>query len=305
VTATIKGTKADAKRELRRRLGTTDEGAHVDPSRITVANFIDRWIKDWAATNVSPKTLEHYTSVLRHAVQWRVVQSNVASSTDAPKAETAEIEILEPGQAKDVLGRLRVRNAPGARQLHTIVTTALGTGMRRGELLALRWQDVDLDGAVLKVERSLEQTKAQGLRFKGPKTKHGRRSITLPAFLVATLRAHWKAQQEDRLALGLGKAPDGALVFPGPDFEPRSPNAMTKEWAAAARAIGVKASFHAWRHTHACQLIASGMDVLAISRRLGHSSPTITLQVYGHRFKNSDARAAEVMDAAFSASRTE
>src|SRR3982751_3222464 len=102
--------------------------------------------------------------------------------------------------------------------------------MMRCELLALRWQDVDLDHAQARVERSLEQTKA-GLRFKSPKTKHGRRSIALPAFLVADLRAHWKAQQEQRLALGLGKSPPESLVFARYDGEARSPNALTKEWS--------------------------------------------------------------------------
>jgi integrase len=94
--------------------------------------------------------------------------------------------------------------------------------MRRGELLALRWQDVDLDGTRLRVEQSLEQTRA-GLRFKSPKTKHGRRSSTLPASLVAELRAHWTAQQQQRLALGLGKAGDDALVFATWDGKPRRP----------------------------------------------------------------------------------
>ena len=146
--------------------------------------------------------------------------------------------------------------------------------MRRGETLALRWSDVALDKGNLRVEQSLEQTRA-GLRFKAPKTKSGRRSIALPESVVAQLRLHWKEQQELRLKLGLGKAPDDALVFPNADGSPQSPNAVSKAWA---RAITVhklpRVSLHALRHTHASQLIASGMDILTISRRLGHGSPT-------------------------------
>ena len=108
------------------------------------------------------------------------------------------------------------------RSMYTIAALALSTGMRRGELLGLRWQDVDLNSGTLRVVQSLEQTKA-GLRFKAPKTKHGRRTITLPPSIVAELRTHWKAQQEQRLALGLGKAPETALVFPTWDGKPRSP----------------------------------------------------------------------------------
>ena len=171
--------------------------------------------------------------------------------------------------------------------------------MRRGELLALRWSDVDLDGAKLRVEQSLEQTKA-GLRFKAPKTKHGRCTISLPGSVVAELRAHWKAQQEQRLKLGQGRGSDDALVFAKWDGTARSPNATTREWTRAMAQLKLPpVTMHALRHTHASQLIASGMDVLTISRRLGHGSPTITLSVYGHLFSNSDDRAAQVVEAAF------
>jgi integrase len=213
---------------------------------------------------------------------------------------SAELGILTAAQIKTVLDALR------GRSLFIIVSAALATGMRRGELLALRWKDVDLtrnDRGRLQVEQSLEQTK-KGLRFKALKTKYGRRSIALPDYLVAELRAHWKSQQEARLAIGLGKAPDDSLVFATEAGEPRSPNGLTKEWSDAARDLKLKVTFHGLRHTHASQLIAASMDVLTISRRLGHSSPTITLSVYGHLFTNSDDRAAQIMEAAFS-SRTD
>ena len=165
------------------------------------------------------------------------------------------------------------------------------------ELLALRWQDVDLDGGHLRVERALEQTKRGGLLFKAPKTKYGRRLVTLPASTVTLLREHRKAQLELRMALGLGKEPDDALVFPNWDGSTRSPNGVTKEWALAMRKAGLKATLHSLRHTHASTLIASGLDVLTISRRLGHGSPAITLGIYGHLFKTDD-RAAAIMEAA-------
>jgi integrase len=87
-------------------------------------------------------------------------------------------------------------------------------------------------------------------------------------------------------------------VFGEPDGSPRSPNALTKEWSKAMDAIGIDATLHSLRHTHASILIASGLDVLTISRRLGHGSPAITLKVYGHLFKTDD-RAAQIMEASF------
>jgi integrase len=228
--------------------------------------------------------------MLRHAAQWGVVHQNAAALVDAPSVQDKEIDILTPGEVQAVL--LTLKGKP----IYALATVALGTGMRRGEMLALRWQDVDLNGATLRVERSLEQTTEFGLVFKAPKTKHGRRTITLPASTVAELRAHWIRQQEFRLAAGLGRMND-ALVFGEPDGSPRSPNALTKGWSKAMPA-GIDATLHSLRHTHASILIASGLDVLTISRRLGHGSPAITLKVYGHLFKTDD-RAAQIMEASF------
>jgi integrase len=177
--------------------------------------------------------------------------------------------------------------------------------MRRGELLALRWQDFDPNRAKITVARSLEQTKA-GLRFKEPKTAHGRRTIALPATAVTELRTHWRAQQQLRLALGAGKSQPDALIFADLNGEPRLPNAVTKEWKRTAKAAGMGfATLHSLRHTHASHLIAAGLDILTISRRLGHGSPTITLSVYGHLFPQTDDRAAQIMEAAFTAARTD
>jgi integrase len=108
---------------------------------------------------------------------------------------------------------------------------------------------VGLDNGRLRIERSLEETQAEGLRFKSPKTKHGRRTISLPGAAVAELRKHRKAQQEQRLALGLGKAPADALVFPAWDGKPRHPDGLTKEFTAAISRIGLSATLHALRHT--------------------------------------------------------
>jgi integrase len=180
-----------------------------------------------------------------------------------------------------------------------LAALGLSTGMRRGEMLALRWRDVSLDGAELTVQQSLEQTK-EGLRFKPPKTKHARRTISLPAFAVAALRAHKIAQAQERLSLGLGRDDDDALVFRRPDGTPMRPDMVSSEWRKMVVSAKLpKVSLHALRHTHASQLIASGMDVLTISRRLGHGAPSITLDVYSHLFKPSDGGAAAVFDKAF------
>lgn len=249
---------------------------------------------------LAPRTVGHVHRALRralgHAHRWGLVHQNVAALVTPPRVAATEIEILAPDQARVLLQKLE------GHSIYPSSVLALATGMRRGELLALRWRDVDLDGAVLRVEQSLEETTKAGLRFKSPKTKHGRRSITLPPTAVTVLRAHWKAQQELRLKLGQGRASADALVFGTWQGKARSPNSLTKEWRAAVKTAAMPAvTLHSLRHTHASYLIAAGHDVLTISRRMGHGSPTITLGVYGHLFPNTDDRAANSIEAMFTA----
>ena len=152
---------------------------------------------------------------------------------------------------------------------------------------------------MIRVREALEETKKHGIRFKAPKTKGSRRDITLPDVVVDVLREHRKAQLELRFALGLGKLEDDALVFSTLDGGPIAPDAFSAEWRDVADAIGLAGvPLHSLRHTHASQLIDSGVDVVTISKRLGHASPAITLKIYAHLFRKDDGKAAEAINAA-------
>jgi len=227
-------------------------------------------------------------TMLKHAMQWGVVARNVASAIAAPRVRAQEVEILSPAQVATVLDTLRDK------PLYPIVAVLLGTGLRRSEVLALRWQDVDLDGGTLQVEQALEQTQRGGLVFRPPKTQHGRRMVTLAPSTINVLRTHWKSQQEHRLFFGLGKSPADALVFTSWDGSPYLPSTLTLQWRRAMKRAGLKATLHSLRHTHASTLITAGLDVLTISRRLGHGSPVITLGTYGHLFKPDDRAAIAI-----------
>jgi integrase len=173
------------------------------------------------------------------------------------------------------------------------------TGMRLGEVLALRWGRVDLDRKVILVREALEETKAHGIRFKVPKTKAGRRDITLPDLLVETLREFRKAQLEIRLKLGAGKLPDDALLFARLDGALPSQKRSTKAWTDFAVQIKMPdLAFHNLRHTHASQLIDEGVDIVTISKRLGHAKPDITLRIYAHLFQKDDGKAAAAINTA-------
>ena len=133
---------------------------------------------------------------------------------------------------------------------------------RAALLLALRWCDVDLKRGVLKVEHSLEQAKA-GLRPKSPKTKRGRRSISLPSFAVDMLNEHRKAQLELRLQLGMGKPESEALVFCNHGDSPIAPIYFSVMWRRAVARAGLpERTFHSLRHRHASALIRAGLNVV-------------------------------------------
>jgi integrase len=186
--------------------------------------------------------------------------------------------------------------------LHPIVALALGTGIRRGELCGLAWGAVDLERATVRVERSLEET-ATGLRFKPPKTRHGRRTVSIPANVVETLRAHRRRQIEQRLILGLGRTSNSDLVFAQADATPYPPDKLSRDWGNVVRDRRLpRVMFHALRHSHASALIAAGFDVVTVSQRLGHASPAITLTVYAHKFGTKDTAAAHAIDALMSGS---
>ena len=336
------GTKRQAQIRCAELVAELQSGTSVDPNKITVVEFLDRFDRDWAALHVSARSRDRYRFALDHvrrhlgdrmlqkvhpadiaalyasltreglaprttrmvhtalhralgqAKNWGILRDNPADIAKPPKAPSKETPMLQPSEAVGLLERLR------GQPLYLIASLALGTGMRRNELLGLRWQDVDLDAGRLTIEQALEQTATHGIRIKAPKTKHGRRTISLPAHLVTELRQHWREQQEQRLRMGLGKAPETAPVFATVDGRHLSPNAITKAWPVAMAAIGMPAvTLHSLRHTHASMLINAGLDILTISRRLGHSSPTITLNVYGHLIHGGDDRAAQIMEAAF------
>jgi integrase len=229
------------------------------------------------------RTIRHahrlLSKALKEGMQHDLIARNVAAAEQPPKGDDEDA-----GQVKLLVEKLR------GRAIYAKAITALFTGIRRGELLALRWHDVDLDSPDkhLKIREAVEETRA-GLRFKAPKTANGVRDVGLPDIVVEALRDYRRRKLELRLALGIGKLSDDALLFPKLDGSPQSPRTYSKEWADVAANIGLPVTFHALRHTHASHLIdAGGIDVVKISRPLGHGSPAITLRVYAHLFRKRD-----------------
>ncbi len=159
---------------------------------------------------------------------------------------------------------------------------ALFSGMRRSELLALQWGDVDLDLGQVFVTRTLHHLRDGSTVFRTPKTAKGRRLIALPPSASLMLREHREKQEIDRLFLGQSSQ-NSDLVFSRPGGEPLLPDTVTHTWIKLVRRVGLTGvRFHDARHTHATLLLKQGIHPKVVQERLGHATIATTLDIYSH-----------------------
>jgi integrase len=208
------------------------------------------------------------SKALKSAAKNELVTRNVAKEEAPPKVVDTDMVILHDVPSLVV-------KLPRTRRLHVPAMVALFTGMRLGEVLALRRNRIDLGAKIAQVREALEQTKTHGVRFKPPKSRAGRRDITLPDVLVDVLREHLKGQLELWMRLGAGRPPENALLFAGINGEPPSPNAVSAAWADFAESIGMpEVTFHALRHNAESRIMPSNLIVVLVQRTSveGHSA---------------------------------
>jgi integrase len=241
---------------------------------------------------------------LSAAVRKDLLLRNPVSKAEPPrKSEEDAGRVLDQDELATLLTGFRNT------AMFPIVATAVLTGMRRNELLALRWSDVDLVAKTLTVARSLELTKANGMRFKEPKTARGRRTIAIDDTLVSLLTA--EREKYLRIVAGVGagddvdlsliKLPAEALVFPSPvgttfdPTRPRHPMSITCEFRKHADRLGFEdLRFHDLRGTHETMLLDAGVPVHTAAARCGHDA-AVMLRTYARRTKKADTSAAAVL----------
>ncbi|MDK2881930.1 MAG: hypothetical protein PWP58_266 [Bacillota bacterium] len=251
-----------------------------------------------AASGLSPATVRKIHQVLhgalKQAVRNQLVARNVSEATTLPKLrQTREVRALTLEEQERFLKALE------GNRLATAFKVLLGTGLRRGELLALTWRDVDLANATLTVRQSLVRVKGK-LLLQEPKTKTSRRTIPLPDDLVAELKAHKARQNQERLKAGPAYE-DNNLVFANELGQPLDPRSFNRWFYEIRNKAGLPkdVNLHALRHTYATRLLERGVSLKVIQRLMGHSKFDVTADIYSHVAPELERQAVAILDDLF------
>lgn len=237
---------------------------------------------------LSRQTILHVHRVLfnalRQAVRWQLVTRNVAEAVTPPRPIRRHVAPFTSSHAEAVL------SAASETDLAPTVALALGTGMRRGEVLGLRWSDVDLTRGEARITQTLQAT-TDGVCFVPPKTHRSARTIALPPFVLDALKQQRSRQGARRLAAGAAWQ-DLDLVVDRGDGAPLPPWALSQRFRSLMKRSGIDLSFHGLRHAHASLMLEAGIHLKVVSERLGHSSIGITADLYTHMARALDQDAA-------------
>jgi len=323
---TVHGTKSQAAKKLTELLRQLDTGRYVEPSKESLAEYINRWL-DQVRLTVKPRTHEYYAHwcgricehighipldkltglqiqegynkllkeglspnsvrgvhrslrrALNQAVEWGVLLHNPALAAQPPKRQKVSFNTLTAEQVGQLLAAARV--ADKRSHLYALYLTAITTGMREGELLGLRWQDIDLDRQIITINQTCIKGGTKPI-FGEPKTDAGGRTVTIPASVVAAIKEHRRWQRAHRIALGPAYR-DYDLVWPTGWGTPRTARRLIRNFKLLLQKAGLPdIRFHDLRHTHATLLLESGTHPKIVQERLGHSSIAVTMNLYTH-----------------------
>ena len=320
-------TRAEAFGKLQAAQKSIADGMPLPKERVTVAVFLEGWLKDTVPHRVRPKTAHRYReivnlhlvprlgrarlgrlgpsevekalnaalesgqspkSVVQHravlrsalavAVRDGLVGRNVAALARPPHVPEKEYDAVTPTSARAILGSVQ------GNRLEALYVVLLAAGLRAGEALGLRWDDVDLDAGALSIRRTLQRLEGQW-QFMEPKTKRSRRTVPIPAAVVRALREHRARQAEERLRLGAGW--DGErwenLTFTNEQGGPLDGSTVLHQFQRMLKRAGLpKMRIHDLRHGAASLMAALGVPPRSAMELLGHSQIAVTMNIYTH-----------------------
>lgn len=258
--------------------------------------ILQKYINSLSDEGLSPRYVEYISTILFGALEqarkWKIIPVNPMIDVEKPRPRRVEFKTWTVEEMDKFLDYTKLSNY----RLYHIVNTALKTGCRRGELLSLKWSDLDEENGYLRVERSLVYDK-DGYRFSTPKTQASTRDIKIGESLVKELK-EWKAHQ-NKLKMALRKSyNDEGLIFTTQTGKPIYPRGMLAEFNKATREAEVpQIRFHDLRHTHATMCLEAGMSLKEVQERLGHSSIKTTGDVYAHVTKNMKEKSIKKLEA--------
>jgi integrase len=310
--------------KLKQLLHQQQQGVNVDPERLTMGEFLDRWLDEVVKPHRRARTYDRYADIARlhlkprlghhqlskltaaqvqaminalaadkgartaqfaravlqralnRAVKWELVLRNVVLITDPPTSKSRAVTPLTQAQANQLLA------AVAGHRLEPLYRIALSLGLRRGEVLGLRWADIDFDKQTLRITGALQRVQGK-LERSEPKTRAGARTLPLPAVLVELLTSHQRHQDEERAFRG-AEWQKHDLVFPAERGTPMEPSNLHRHFKLALKRAGLPHTtrLHDLRHTCATFLIAQGVHPRVVMEILGHSQISLTMNTYGH-----------------------
>ncbi len=340
----------EARKRLRQVLTELDKGILVKPTKETLANYLNNWLKDYAKPNCAPRTFESYDMIvklhlipalgsipllslqpqhiqkyyakaldsgrrdmrgglsalavrkhhrvlfeaLRYGVKHDIIARNVAEAVDPPRAQAKEMQIWNAHEIERFLEK--AKSTP----YYALFHLNLFSGLRRSEILGLKWADMDFMFGQLSVNRTLHQLKDGRYIFRPPKTAKSKRKVSLTPLSLEVMQEYYEEQKKLCDTLGIPFSDERLVFCHVEDGKPLRPNTITRAWVSIGEKAGLKhIRLHDCRHTHASLLLKQGVHPKIVSERLGHSSVQITLDTYSHVTPGLQAAAAKSFDEAF------
>ncbi len=346
---TVNGTKRDAEKRLAELIAQVENGGMVNKSQMTVADFLEYWMKNFCKprlavstyvcydnivrnhlipglgayklVKLTPAAIQKYyvdaleggrkltnqtdtdpalstTSVLNHhrvlhaalekAVECGYLMRNPADAVEPPRKAKKEVSVLTPEQINQMLEEMRDS------RIYPVVYLAVYTGMRLGEILGLKWDDIDFNRKIIYVRRAVRQptTGEKAEMREDPfgtmgvfkeSTKTNRSRVVDIGDEVAKFLGEWRAEQKERRERAGKFWVDNNLVFDRGDGQPWNPATVSNAFRGWAKRKGLDGfRFHGLRHTHASLLLMRGIPPKVVAERLGHATITLTVDTYGH-----------------------